>query len=83
MNNLRFPKKKRKGDPKLQLREHPSDREDIPMDKYLGLYGKLIGCKNEPETGTGEVGAKETAQNRVLDGDLCQENTSRGTGEGV
>jgi hypothetical protein len=45
MNNLRFTKKKRKGDPKLQLRVHPSDKEDIPMDKYLNLYGKLMGQK--------------------------------------
>jgi hypothetical protein len=79
MTSLRFPKKKRKGDPKLWLREHPSDKEPIPMDIYLNLYGKLTGWK----IGAGEVGTEETAQNRVLDGDICQEDTPRGKSEGV
>jgi len=49
MNNFRFPKKKPKGDPKLILRERPSEKKDIPMKQYLELYGKLMG-KNSDKT---------------------------------
>jgi hypothetical protein len=80
MTNLRFPKKKRKGDPRLQLREHPSDKEPIPMDTYLSLYGKLMGGKNDAATSTGEVGTEETAQNRVLDGDIREKTRDDANG---
>lgn len=55
-------KRKRKGDPKMRLRPHPSEKEDIPMGKYFGLYARLMG-NNTHKTDENEIqGAKNKNQ---------------------
>lgn len=42
MKIYKLARRKRKGGPKMQLRPHPSDREEIPMAEYMALFSKLM-----------------------------------------